>query len=542
MKHMKKMMALVIAAVMVLGMTAVCASAADPAGSVTVTNPKTDPNAETTTYEAYRVLDMTTNGVIGEEGSDDEGRYTAVAYTINPAWTGFFADGAPGAAYLLTEDASGELNTITFNDTKYYLNIIESNVADFAKEAFEYAQNHNIAAAASLTVNKGAAEVKFENLPLGYYMIYPRGASVRSGNYTSIVSITNTEPDGKIVQKAEWPGVSKTADDISAEIGQKVTYTLNSKVPDTAGYSKYEFTFKDKTSAGLTYDGNNSVIVKVGTQTLTEGTDYTFAAAPADGNDFELTINLLKAKEGTDPAEYEAKYDYNADIVITYTATVNEAAVTKIDKNHATLTYSNNPEDGESKETTPLVEVKTYSSRLVINKVDGASKTTPLQGAKFVLKAKTAGTAAGDSHESDLSAGRYYFYDNAAKDVRWIEISETLTLEQLAARRDITVVTTDAQGRAQFDGLEDGIYELIEVEAPKGYNLLTSPVEVTINGADATEEDLSALTVTTPVENNSGTQLPDTGGIGTTIFYVIGAIFVLAAGILLITRRRMNAE
>ena len=182
----------------------------------------------------------------------------------------------------------------------------------------------------------------------------------------------------------------------------------------------------------------------------------------------------------------------------------------------------------------------TYSSKLIINKVDGASTTTPLQGAKFVLKAKTIGSATGESHETDLTTGKYYYYDSTAKDVKWVEITGNPTLEQLAARTDITVVTTNEQGQANFDGLEDGTYELVEVEAPKGYNLLTSPVEVVIDGADATEADLSPLTVTTPVENNSGTQLPSTGGIGTTIFYLIGAILVLGAGVVLVTRRRVD--
>lgn len=536
MKRFKKMMALVIAIAMVLSMSIAAFAddaAATPTGTIEITSPKTDPNADNTYYDAYKIFDMTTNGT-----KDDDGNYTAVAYTINSAWTGFFADGAPGAAYLVATN-TGDLNQITVNDATKYINITDANVGEFAKKAFEYAQKNTIAATKTETVAKNAKTVKFTNLDLGYYMVYPRGASIQSGSYTSIVSLTNTAPDGKIAQKAEWPGVTKTADDISTEVGQKVTYTLGSKVPDTTGYSKYEFTFKDKTSAGLTYDGNNSVTVKIGTQTLTAGTDYTFAASPADGNDFELTINLLKAKAGTNPAEYEAKYTYNDAIEIKYTATVNENAVTKIDKNHATLTYNNDPKDGESKDTTPPVEVKTYSSRLVINKVDGASTTTPLAGAKFVLKAKTIGTATGDSHEDDLAVGKYYYYDSTAKDVKWIEITGNPSLAQLAARTDITVVTTDADGKAQFDGLEDGKYELVEVEAPKGYNLLTTPVEVTINGKDATEQNLSPLTVTTPVENNSGSQLPSTGGIGTTIFYVVGAILVIGAGVVIVTRRSM---
>ena len=523
-----------MALVMSMGITA--AFAADPPkGTIEITSPKTDPNADNTYYDAYKIFDMTTNGV-----KNDKGEYTAVAYTINSAWAGFFAEGAPGAGYIVASDTNpASLNPIAVGGTTKYINITDSNVAAFAKAAFEYAQKNNIAATTTVTVAKDATTVKFTDLDLGYYMVYPRGASVQSGDYTSIVSITNTAPDGKIAQKAEWPELTKVADDISTEVGQKVTYTLGSNVPDTTGYSKYEFTFKDKTSAGLTYDGNSTVTVKIGGTTLAAGTDYTFAESPSDGNDFELTIDLLKAKAGTDPVQYEAKYAYNAAIEITYTATVNEAAVTKIDKNHATLTYNNNPKDSSQKDTTPPVEVKTYSSKLIINKVDGANTATPLKGAKFVLRAKTLGTATGDSHETDLAIGRYYFYDTTAKDVKWIEITGTPTAAELAALTTITVVTTGEDGKAEFNGLEDGKYELIEVEAPAGYNLLTEPVEVTIAGSDAEE---AQLTVTQPVENNSGAQLPSTGGIGTTIFYVVGSIMVVAAGVLLITKKRMSRE
>ena len=529
---MKKILSILLTLTMLIGL-GVSALAADPTGSITITSPKTDPNANNTVYEAYRILDMTTDGK-----TNSDGNYTAVAYTINSAWTSFFATGAPGAAYLVDTN-SGSLNQITVNDATKYINITDNNVAAFAKAAFEFAQENSIAATSTETVAKGATEVKFEGLALGYYMIYPKGASVQSGNYTSIVSLTSTEPDSEIAQKAEWPSLTKTADDISTEVGQKVKYTLGGKVPDTTGYSAYEFTFKDKTSEGLTYDGNNSVVVKIGTQTLTAGTDYTFATSPSDGNDFELTINLLKAKTGTNPVEYEAKYTYNDTIEITYTATVNENAVSKIDNNHATLTYNNNPKDSSSKDTTPPVEVKTYSAKIIIEKVDGADPTKYLDGAKFVLRAKTVGSATGDSHETDLAAGKYYFYDSTAKDVKWVEVSGTPTLAELAAMTTITVVTTDTSGKAQFNGLENGVYELIEVEAPEGYNLLTSPVEVTIAGSDGDE---TTLTVTKKVENNSGTQLPATGGIGTTIFYIVGGLLAVGAGVVLVTKKRMGKE
>ena len=527
MKKMKKFFALLIAMAMVISMMSISAFAADPTGSIEILNPKTDPNADTTYYDAYKIFDMTTNGE-----TNDAGVYTAVAYTINPAWAGFFAAGAPGAAYIVDTD-TGNLNEITVNGAKKYINITESNVAEFAKAAFKYAQENNIAATTTVDVEKDAETVKFEDLALGYYMVYPRGASVQSGDFTSIVSISNTAPNGKVEQKAIWPGISKTADDISVEVGQTVTYTLSSKVPDTTGYNKkYEMTFADKTSDGLTFDGEDSIVVKIGDATLTKGTDYTVSTETAD---FSLTIDMLTGEEGSKTA----KYTYDAPITVTYTATVNDAAVTKIDENHATLTYNNNPKDDTSKETTPPVIVKTFSAKIVINKVDGSDKTTPLKGAKFVLRAKTIGTTEGDSHETDLAAGKYYFYDETAKDVKWVTPASE-EAAALAQDTTVTVAVTDDQGVADvFKGLENGVYELIEVEAPSGYNLLTTPVEVTVNGSDA---DVTTLTITSKVENNSGTQLPSTGGIGTTIFYVVGAILVIGAGVVLVTRRRMDAQ
>ena len=525
MKKMRKIFALLIAMIMILGMsTAVFAD--DPTGSIEVLHPITDPNATTTNYDAYKIMDMTTTGA-----TNDSGDYTAVAYTINPAWSGFFAADAPGEEYIVSTN-SGNLNEITVNGTKKYINITDSNVAAFAKAAFEYAQKNNIASTATVNVDKDATSVKFENLALGYYMVYPRGASVQSGNYTSIVSISNTAPNGKVDQKAEWPGIEKTANDVSVEVGQKVTYTLSSKVPDTTGYSKYEMTFADTTTAGLTFDGVDSIVVKVGDTPLTKGTDYTVSTTTPD---FSVTIDMLTGTAGSKTA----KYTYDTPITVTYTATVNEQAVTKIDKNKATLTYHNNPKDDNSKETTPPEEVKTFSSKIVIKKVDGADKETPLANAKFVLRAKTVGTSTGDSHQSDLAAGKYYYYDEDAKDVKWVTVTSEKA-EDLVKDTSITVAVTNAQGVSDaFKGLENGTYELIEVEAPAGYNLVTTPKEVTINGSDTDE---TSLTINSEVENNSGTQLPSTGGIGTTIFYAIGAVLVIGAGIVLVTRRRMNAQ
>ena len=526
MKKIKKIFALLIAMVMVLGTMSMSAFAADtnPKGSITINPAVTDPQADTTTYEAYKIFDMTTNGA-----TDDDGNYTAVAYTINSNWANFFAAGGPGASYIVATNP-GSLNPIAVDGTTKYINITDSNVAAFAKAAYEYAMTAPVAATTSKTVAKGTKTVEFTGLDLGYYMVYPVGASINIDTYTSIVSLTSTSPDAEIAQKAKYPTLTKEADDISVEVGQKVTYTLKSTVPDTTGYTKYEMVFADTTTAGLTFDGVSSIKVTIGGTELAAA-DYSVSTANPD---FELTIDMLKDQDG----KKVAKYTYDDEIVVTYTATVNEAAVVKIDENNATLKYNNNPKDDTSTGTTPPVVVKTYSSKVVIEKVDGADSSKMLEGAKFVLRCKTPGTAEGDSHETDLAAGKYYFYDATAKNVKWVTPASVVAAD-LAKDTTITVVTTDANGAANFDGLEDGVYELIEVEAPKGYNLLTTPTEFTIAGSDT---DVQALTVTAEVKNNSGTMLPSTGGIGTTIFYIIGAILVIGAGVVLVTRRRMNAN
>ena len=531
MKRIKKVLALVTTLAMLLTMvaaTGLTAFAADPTGSITVTSPVTDPNADNTTYEAYKIFDMTTNGEL------KDGKYTAVAYTINSAWTDFFATGAPGAGYIVDSDTDpASLNPIVVGGATKYINITESNVEAFAKAAFKYAQEKPVNATTSIQVAKGAKTVKFENLALGYYMVYPKGASVQDNGYTSIVSITNTAPDGEIAQKAKWPGLQKEADDVSVEVGQKVTYTLKSNVPDTTGYSKYEMSFADKTTDGLTFDGDKTIVVKIGSATLVKDTDYTVSTATAD---FSVTINMLK-NTGTEAAPvWEAKYKYDDPITVTYTATVNEDAIAVIDENHATLTYHNDPKDDTKKDTTPPVIVKTFSSKIIVNKVDGSNTETKLEGAKFVLKVKTVGA---DSHQSDLEAGKFYYYDEDAKDVQWIEVpTADQTPEKLAKNENITVAVTNAQGVTEdFKGLENGTYELIEVEAPAGYNLPTETTEVVINGKDS---DPKTLTYSFTIKNNSGTQLPGTGGIGTTIFYILGSLLVVGCGIVLVSRKRMQ--
>ena len=222
-------------------------------------------------------------------------------------------------------------------------------------------------------------------------------------------------------------------------------------------------------------------------------------------NGFTLTIKVMELQEKV-----------GKEIKVTYTAVTNDNAVTVISKNSATLTYSNNPTDSSKTTTTPEDIETVYSAKLVIDKYQKDDESKKLANAKFVLK---------------NDEGKYYKYtaatESAAAKVEWVE-----------NQTDATEVTTDDNGAAAFNGLKDGIYHLVETAAPAGYNLLAEPVEVEIDGTNATE---ASLTATAKVVNSTGTTIPETGGIGTTIFYVAGGLLVLGAVILLITKKRMSS-
>ena len=297
----------------------------------------------------------------------------------------------------------------------------------------------------------------------------------------------------------------KKADKTNVDVGQIVTYTIKGKVPDTTGFDKYTYEITDTMSDGLTFN-RNSLAVKVGSADVTADTDkctITYEATTAP-NTFKVTIKVMNCKVGDD-------------IVVTYNATVNEKAIAVVSENKAELTYSNNPTDSESKTTTPPEIVKVYSSKIVIDKYETGKETTKLPNAQFVLYKEVT---------SETGTSTLYYKWNADKKVEWV-----------ADMKDATVVKTDENGAATFGGLANGDYYLVETKAPAGYNQLTEPYKVTVAGSDT---DTAKLSVTAKVANNTGALLPSTGGMGTTVFYVLGFVLVLGAVVLLVTKKRMS--
>ncbi|MDD6175200.1 MAG: SpaH/EbpB family LPXTG-anchored major pilin, partial [Firmicutes bacterium] len=360
-------------------------------------------------------------------------------------------------------------------------------------------------------------------LALGYYMVYPKGASVNSEGYTTIVSLTTTNPSQDIVQKATFPTISKVDDDESVELGQVVNYTVTGQVPNTSGFTTYDYTITDTMTAGLTFDPD-SVKVYIDNTEITE--NFTKDTTTAGGKTFSVTIDVMK---------YQDKV--GKEIRVTYTATVNSAAVATVSKNHVTLTYSNDPKNSESKTTTPAIEQTVYSAKLNVTKVDGKDSTKKLSGAQFVLKCTGVTETQQTGTKPTAVAGNYYSIGANGK-VSWVEITDLTALGSIPA---IAIKTSDENGALSFDGLEDGTYELYEVKAPDGYNRKDG-VLATITIAGNNDADLTDLTYSRNVENNQGSMLPTTGGIGTTVFYILGSVLVLIAVVQLIARKRMSSK
>lgn len=365
----------------------------------------------------------------------------------------------------------------------------------------------------------------------GYYLIKDKDGSVPSSEtYTpyivSVVGNVTIEPKSNEVPKFtkklkdtnDTTGViTGWQDSADYDIDDKIPFRLQGTVSkDFDSYKTYYYAFHDVEEAGLTFDPS-SVKVFVGdeeTGTKIDASNYTVVTNPADGCTFEIVFDNLK-----NIPIVTAK----SIITVTYESTLNTDAVlgAQGNVNTAKLEYSNNPR-GNDTGTTPWDNVIVFTYKVVVNKVD--QDNNPLVGAQFTLTKKTK---------------------NGTDVVKTMDVNTTLTQFTLS-------------------GLDDGEYTLTETVTPAHYNTI-DPITFTVN-ADHTitweterrEDILTSLsgdkkvgeitftssktdgTLTTNVINNIGTTLPGTGGIGTTIFYVIGGGLMVAAAILLITKKRME--
>ena len=506
MKHIKKLASLLLVLVMVFAL-ATTAFAEETTYSITINN-----SAKDHTYEAYQIFTGDLSGTT----------------LSNIVW----GSGVSEAGQTALGDAAAKAETLK----------TEADAKAFAKAVAPYLTT---AAGSANTVTDGKYVIS--GLAAGYYLVKDQDGSLTGDNDSYTEYIIQVVGNVTATPKSDVPEVQKKVKDINDstdttktdwqdsadyDIGDSIPFQLKATLADNvSSYTTYKVVFHDTLSKGLTYNNDAKVYID-GTET--NGFAVT-ATVNADATTLTVSCDDVKALSAVNSSA----------ITVEYTAKLNENAVlgSAGNPNEVYLEYSNNPNKSEkgNNETgeTPKDVVIVFTYKTIINKVDSENK--PLTGAAFKLE--------------KLIKGK----DGAAD--TWTTVKEFIVDE----------TTTSFT----FSGLDDGQYKLTETKTPVGYNTIDpiyfvieathdetadAPTLKTLNayltdanGNKQTEVkdgesvnidlgtvDLTAGSITTTVVNKSGSELPSTGGIGTTIFYVLGGVLVLAAVVLLVTKKRMS--
>lgn len=429
------------------------------------------------TYKAYKVFDATVSG-------------DNVSYTI-----------PTGSTIAAVEGFSGVFATTTAANGTVYVTPQEG-VADADIISWLKTNQNSIATGTptTLTNSNGATSITLDVGAPGYYFI------TSTVGTKSAVEVTTAKPTATINDKIE------TSPSIPEDGGKKIN---GETVTDMQVGTKAHFTITfTATNYATDKDGNATAINSYTVTDTPDGFSIDQESIDVQVNgeayaipekSFSSSINGQGVMTVTIPWDQET-YPSPSTVVVSYDATLTDKHIAAASTNKAEVKYDETKIPGDP-------EVKVYNYKVQITKVDAASKETKLEGAQFVLK---------------NSDGKYYKVANDGA-VSWVDVVD-----------NATTVTTDANGSANFSGLASGTYTLVETVAPNGYNLAADQ-NITLNAITEEVKNVAVLTVGATVEDEAGSTLPSTGGMGTTIFYIVGGILVVGAGVLLITKKRMDA-
>lgn len=411
---------------------------------------------------------------------DNEENPVAYTYTITDAWKPFFA--GEGKDYITVNDA-GAVTAV-------------SDAAGLAKAACEWAEANTAITPAHTEVAKGTT-VAFTNLENGYWLITSTlgtQAMIETTPDKNDVVVNEKNSTNTIDKQVEEDNTGTYGDHNDAQIGQLVNF----KSTVTIVKNTRNVVVHDKMTDGLTYTPGSVAIAG-----LTEGVEYDLVVNPTDHDD---TFDIIFDQDWIDGLDFGT--DGYKVYVITYTATLNEKAVVKAENGTVSLQHHTNEtyvSFGDKSESTHD-QTHTHAHSFSVFKHANGSDTN-LADAVFSLK--KAGTVV-----------KLVKMDEKNYRVANGEEAGAVDRFETVASGDIVIWGVDL----------DADYTLEEIEAPKGYNKLKEEVAVTVDSGNGTRIS---------IENNSGTELPSTGGVGTTMFYIFGGILVLAAVVLLVTKKRM---
>ena len=523
MKQAKKIASILLALVMVFAL-------AIPAFAATVTVPS-DGILKDHTFTAYQVF----------SGREEGGILSDVQWGNGIDSTTFLAalkaDTTYGSLFTDCTDAAAVAKVLGDNNTNTAL----------ANAVAELAYANKTGSGTALTSGE-------KELADGYYLVVDTTENVAAGSAynTALLQVVGNinitvKTDAPTVEKKvleddkykQDGGYGQGYNDVADyNMGDAVSFHLIGSVPDMSRYDTYKYIFHDTLSAGLTLNENSIKVYVASDKAGTDKAEITDWTKAVNEQSFTVSFADLKTVLGVSQGKY---------IIVEYTATLNQNAVVGLNGNPNTvyLEYSNKPDQSGSGDNntgnTPEDKVIVFTYELDTTKVDGQDNTKKLEGAEFKL------------HNAD---NKWAIVNNDGKVTGWANTEE-----------DGSTLTSDANGLFKVIGLDDGTYYLKETKAPTGYNLLSSEIPVVItatttNGQNWTDgvasSALTNLAVTADgtagtgnagtgiagitVANNKGNTLPETGGIGTTIFYVLGSVLVIGAAVLLVTKKRMSMK
>lgn len=550
----------------------------------------------TKAFAAGETGTLTVNGPAGMVGKnvyavrmfDSEGAQdTGFTYKLNTAWEGFFK----GLNETAMNDLVGDKLSAAAYD--YVLSLKDAALVEFAKEAVDYARSTGKDSLVSLTTTAEAAKsgtgatATFGSLAYGYYLVYPAQGSTSVDRHTDAMLI-NIPANKEWKIKSEYPTVDKgivenptgglgdlgvivdgswegnhgmeldslmpladeaKANGQSANVGDVLTFKLESTVPDMTGYNEYIFKLHDILSKGLTLLNSATdpkVVVKINGQDL-DGDDYTRNGAIQPDGSTKLTIDLSAYL--TNDIKTTGGSLAGKKIEVYYQAKVNDQAVIENpNTNDAYVEYTTEP---GSTENGVHDQTKTYTFGFVLDKRAGTADGKPLAGAVFSVYSDTNKNGAYDADVDTVVKFAAGTGDNVGK---WI-VSGTGS----------ETVATPENGKLNLAGLAAGTYFVKEITPPNGYNPLKDPIKVVISadiaengslaghvidyGDAANGKDDDQGTTTTcgnngdhviTIVNKTGAELPETGGMGTIVFTVVGAA-VVVGGVAWAVRRK-NAQ
>ena len=514
MKRMKRIMALMLAAIMMMAMSVTAFAAGGATGTHTLTvNVKSTTPAQDLkgqTINLYKLFDVT---------ESKSGETTNYAYTVNNTYKATLA-----SVLKIGETAKDEEYAAAVLALKDTEGAVQKFANDFTAEALT--KKLSATANSGKITEENKTSYTFENLAAGYYLVYVTGGKEIQSSLVTVDETTTT-----VNLKTEAPSIEKTADKTTVNIGDVVKYTVKGSIPDTTGYAQYVYKIHDELSTGLDFVNDatgtaceaNSVKVTVAftdTSLTVGGTTPTTATLD--------TVNNRKMSLDLSEWVRDNQTNKGKEFTVTYYAKVNKDAVVT-EKNKAQLEYGNKP--GETTTTTPSeAKTPTYPLDILKTKKDSNVK---LAGAKFSLYTTETDAKNGTNPIKVTGSNGNYVVDLT---------SATTEFE--------SVENIEEKGyNLRVNGLAEGTYYLVETKAPDGYNKLTAPVVIKIT--KSTDTDVNNWTISKDgtvetdkiidIANSTGSILPSTGGRGAIAFAVIAALLVFGVAVSFIRDKRKEA-